>query len=458
MGLGAALKDVLQPIFKVGRGIRGAVTDTESLVGDVLDRDAHGVITNARKVASDATDVIEGLVGLGVNVYNLPQNVVKGWKWVTDSEVLTVAQLAIEAELKLLGSGEPEDGSGTYGDSSKRLEKAVKTLIEASPAKDRWDGSASNAYEGLNDAHRRLTSGVQVADGEVAKHLSTEAGQVSRTRTALEDSAQYLYDYGLTTAWLNKVPGGKRAKAILDAVAAGIALTNVNGHLVVLTKNVLENASRINALAKDYTDAAKDTSDTEWKAGEGKYAPGAPFVPQTEDIDAKHATGIPNSEGRTGRPSRLDPSIPFTVPDGDGVNYPPAMPLPQTAPTPAAEPGSSTVPTSTAPNTPSFTPSPTPATTPASPVSPTTGVAPASVNQRFAQGPSVSSAPAPVAPSTAAAATTVPAAAKTPVAAGVEGASPGAAGLSRAPVAAVTETLAEEIPTTTAPAGVQAQT
>ena len=89
------------------------------------------------------------------------------------------------------------------------MEEAVDVLIDATPAPDRWDGTASTIYDETNDSHRRLTSKVQVADDEIHKILSTEADQVVRTRKTLDDTSQWLYDFALSTSWMNFVPGGR---------------------------------------------------------------------------------------------------------------------------------------------------------------------------------------------------------------------------------------------------------
>jgi len=79
---------------------------------------------------------------------------------IAESKILAAAQMAIDGMKATTGSGPPHD--------------------------DRWDGTASQVYKTLNASHRRVTSEVQVGNQGVAGILDIEAGQVSRTRQALD--------------------------------------------------------------------------------------------------------------------------------------------------------------------------------------------------------------------------------------------------------------------------------
>ncbi|GBE64072.1 hypothetical protein MFM001_05340 [Mycobacterium sp. MFM001] len=309
--------------FKVLNGLRSGVKDAGGLVHDVVTGNVHGAVTNTRSLFGDVGDVLQGLEGLGVNLGPVPSLYAKSpFGMLSDSEVLAAAQLMIEGERALTGSGEPEDGKG-YKESAKNLNGAVETLINANPHADRWDGKASEAYEKTNDVHRRNTSNVQAADEQVAAILGTEGGQVSRTRETLDDASQKLYDYGLSTAWMNAFPPLRVAKFALDSAAAATALATTNTTMMILTKNVAENALRMRSQLNAYEKAREDTSGSPGDSAE----PGSVFVPQKDDI----------SDG--GRPSRTDPNRPYEVPipEGPPVNYPPATPYGSPA-TPAPRP------------------------------------------------------------------------------------------------------------------------
>jgi hypothetical protein len=303
----------LDDAFNVIHGGYNAAKDAEAVAGDVVTLDVLGAVTNDQKLLSDTKNFLEGVEGLGANLARIPARyadtpVVKA----VDSPPIEVAQLAIEAMKATTGSGQPEDGA-EYKKSADLLEEAVDLLIDAEPAGDRWDGTASAIYAETNDAHRRLTSDVRVADDEIQKILSTEAGQVVRTRQTLDDTSQWLYDFALATSWMNFVPGGRAAKLVIDSGAAGTGVATCEATMAVLVKNVFENASRLRGHIDKYTEAA-----TEDSSGEGTACD--PFVWVHDDPRRESEPVIP--------PKRLDPRNPYEVPDPEEPieHGPPATP------------------------------------------------------------------------------------------------------------------------------------
>lgn len=330
----------LRDLVDAVNGARSAVEHGGALVGDVVRGDVHKAVTDARALMGDAGDVLKGLSGLGVGLGPVP-GLYAGSPFgkLSDSEILSKAQLVIEGERKLTGSGEPEDAQG-YRRSSMRLDSsdsgrtgaALGYLVDAAPHSDRWDGTAAEAYGEANDAHRRRTSGVASADGDVATIIGTEAGQVSRTRKTLDDASQQLYDYGLATSWMSYVPELNLAKRGLDLAAAAAALATTTTTMGILVKNVAENAWRLRSHVNAYEDAAGHK--LEPVMDHGIPAVGAAFVPQRDDLD--------------GRPSRVDPDKPsngWPEPERPRGN-PPVAPLPPapigeqpSRPLPAPAPG-----------------------------------------------------------------------------------------------------------------------
>jgi hypothetical protein len=326
---------LLEDLWHVGDGIKSGVEDAEHAVSDVVHGKVHEAVTDVRKLFGDAGDVLKGLEGLGMNLGPLP-------KWykdspfgkLSDSPILSLAQLVIKGEKALTGSGDPEDGN-SYRDSAKRLAGAVETLIDAKPAPGRWDGAAADQYTTTNHDHRVRTSNVQAADEKIGVILSNEAAQVSDTRHTLESTSQDLYDYGLSTAWMNFIPPLRVTKLILDGLAATAGLETTSNAMSSLIENAVVNAADIHALTHQYATAAIDTS------GDGGRACGEAFVSQNADLARL--------------PSRLDSKKPYTVPDpehphdgppatpyGSAGQTPPAAPAPgapsNATPTPAAPP------------------------------------------------------------------------------------------------------------------------
>ncbi|MHA3018752.1 EspA/EspE family type VII secretion system effector [Mycobacterium sp. BMJ-28] len=326
MGVGGG--DLLKDLFELGNGIRSGVQDVPKLFQDVVSLDAHGVLTDGRKVIGDVGDVLNGLGGLGMGLTKVPQQIAEKYAGSTigklaDSQILSAAQMAIDAEKATTGSGEPEDGNG-YHESAVRMQDVVQTLSDADPRGDRWNGEAAKSYERTNSAHRTHASAVQGADGEIGRVLSIEAGQVSRARKTLDETNQYLSDFGAATAWMNFVPGLRQAKMVADLAAASAALATTNTTMAVLVKNAAENAARIELLTGKYTDANGDNSG-KVQDKHGNPVPGAPFV--TQEVDT----------GKQSRPERLDPSRPYWVPTPDTPPNTPGIPYGAEAPSPASD-------------------------------------------------------------------------------------------------------------------------
>ena len=308
MGAWEDLLHVGEDVSNVGNGIRSGIEDVPGLIGNVLQGDLHGVATDGRKLIGDVGDVLDGVGHLGVTLGKISTKYAGSLGKLADSPILSAAQLAIEAERKTTGDGDPEEGDG-YSQSAKRLDECIETYLKyADPLEDRWDGSAAAQYHDTSSAHRGQVSNVQTADQHIGEILATEAGQVSRARRTLDETSQYLYDYGLATAYLNVIPGANVAKAMADMAAASAALGTTNTTMTILVMNSRDNARQISQWQDQYTNAAKDTS------GGGGIC--GTFVDPKDDIDPKT------------RPTRLDPDQPYEVPSPEdpGQHGPPATP------------------------------------------------------------------------------------------------------------------------------------
>lgn len=302
----------LKNAFDTIDGGVGAVQDAAGFVGDVVTGDLHGATINAQQFLGNANDFLQGIQGLGANLGSIPKKFAENpLVKLSDSPPIEVAQLAIDAMKLTTGSGAPEDGA-EYKRSADLLAEAVDILVDANPAGDRWDGTASQAYEAKNVEHRQFVSDVEVADREIAGIISIEADQVLRTRQTLDDTSQYLYDFGLSTSWMNLVPGGRVAKLVLDGAAAAAGVATAEATMAILVKNALENAARVRGHIDKYSKAAIEDS-----SGEGSACD--PFPVDPEGLGKPPI--IP--------PSRLDPRITYEVPaPEEPIEYgPPATPF-----------------------------------------------------------------------------------------------------------------------------------
>lgn len=316
-------------------GAVNGVSDARALVGDIVEGDFHGALTNGRKLIGDAQDVVGGLGSLGVfpNVATGP--IMDAVLKLADSRILAAAQMTIAAMKATTGNGQPDDGGGFRG-SAQRLTTAVETLIDAEPHFDRWDGTASQVYNAVNASHRRLTSDTQAADSNIAAVIQTEAEQILRTRERLDEISQFLYDYGLATAVANYSGPGKAAQLIADMTVAGLAVQSANVTMAILTKNVIENAARVKKHAGAYKTVQEDTS--------GDVNACDPFsIPKTPLPRGDKATELP--EAGSDPPKRTLPETPFTMPEPEEpIEFgPPATPQPAPLPPVPATPRSENI-------------------------------------------------------------------------------------------------------------------
>jgi hypothetical protein len=297
---------ILTELARIGNGIRSGISDVPSLVTNIFELDVHGVVTDARKVVGDAADVLEGAAGLGIEMGPVPIKYMTPLvKW-ADSPPLAAAQLVIEGQKKLTGSGSIETGS-EYWQSAVRLEKAIETLIGAELDNSGWDGAAAMAYGEINNAHRKHVSNVSVADTNIGKVLQREAEQVRQTRELLDSTSQMLYDYGLATRAALSVPGANVAKILFaDSLTASAAIATTSARMAQMLNDSVNNASEIRANSDYYESAQNDTSG---------YADGCgPFVdPETD---------------RHSPPTRTNPRSPYIPREITPVYGPPASPLP----------------------------------------------------------------------------------------------------------------------------------
>lgn len=323
---------ILKDLFDISNGIRSGIGDVPGLVKVVLELDMHGVATNGRKVIGDAKDVINGLAGLGIELAPAPIKYVGALGELADSPIIAAAQLVIEGEKKLTGSGSLEQGS-EYWESAIYLQKALETLIGAELEEDdtTWDGAAAKAYNTVTIAHRKHVSAVSAADREIGRVLKTEADQVRQTREVLDSTSQALSDYGLATRALLVIPGANIAKLVAaDTAAAAAALATTSTQMGIMVSNSFQNASDIRRVSVGYEEAKSDTS--------GKAGGCGPFIdPLQDQADLpSHAKAESPYEPRKRPPIYGPPATPLPVES----EAPPIYDLPADVPLPHITPPS----------------------------------------------------------------------------------------------------------------------
>jgi hypothetical protein len=315
--------DRVEAPLKVVAGTINGAQDATHLIGNVADGNFGAAMTDGRKLFGDAMDLAEGIGALGGATGTVPTGL-SGLKntVAAESQIIWAAQRAIDGMKLTTGSGTPYAGDD-FLESSQHLTDVVNTLIDAAPHTDRWDGTASQVYNATNASHRRLASDVQVADSAIAGILSTEAGQVQRTRDTLEEASNDLGNYDLATQWMNASGPGRVAKFALDCATAGAALQAASITLGILVKNSVENGSRIREHISTLKKVGDDTS--------GGGACDVFEVPSDPDIALPRSskqTPLPDPDDEFSPPSRSDPNVPYTVPAPETPipNGPPARP------------------------------------------------------------------------------------------------------------------------------------
>ncbi|QZT56835.1 EspA/EspE family type VII secretion system effector [Mycolicibacterium austroafricanum] len=295
MSLFDDVSGVVGNVVDVVEGSVGTVESGVDFVGSVLDGDVTGATRDAYEFVDNARDVLGGVRDLGVSIGRVPSRFVDNpILELANSPPIELAQRVIAGMRLATGSGDPVDGE-EFKNAAKLMQEALELLIDAAPHGDHWSGAASEQYAGANTQNRRATSGVQVADWNIADFLEAEAEQVMRTRKTLDDINEYLFQFALSTAWMNGIPGGRAAKLVVDATAAAGGVLSAERALLTLVADSVERGGKIRDQFNLYEGAANQERKLDDPTCDG------PFVPEKVDRSA------------AGRPGRFD-NPHYTVP------------------------------------------------------------------------------------------------------------------------------------------------
>lgn len=247
MSLFDDVSDVVGNVVDVVEGGVGAVESGVDFVGSVLDGDLAGATRDGYEFVENARDVLDGVRDLGVSIGRVPSRFVDNpILELANSPPIELAQRVIAGMRLTTGSGDPVDGE-EFKKSAKLMQEALELLIDAAPHDDHWSGAASLVYAAANRSNRVAASGAQTADWNIADFLEAEAEHVVRTREALDDIDEYLFQFALSTAWMNAIPGGRAAKLIVDGGAAATGLASAERVLHTLVTDSVERGGKIRA-------------------------------------------------------------------------------------------------------------------------------------------------------------------------------------------------------------------
>jgi hypothetical protein len=294
--------------------------------------------------------------------------------------VIQAALWAIAGMKLTTGTGAPCNGD-EFRNSSTHLDDVVKTLMDADPHPDRWDGTASQVYKVVNDEHMQLAGDAGDADLKVAAVLDNEAEQVTSTRNTLDEVSKNLSDYDLATCWMNAFPASRAVKLAADLAAVAVAMPICTFTMEALIGHSIANAMQINDYVHLYANAANDTT------GDPSSCDIFPNFDQRKlpDLGSRHPERLPDPDAPFEPPSRSLPGTQYTEPGLEEPRVtPPAIPFgapapaapsalpaaPAAAPAPAAPAPSAAPAHSAAPVVPAPTSALTPAPAPAGPARP----------------------------------------------------------------------------------------
>jgi len=251
------LTSVVEGPLDLVSGVVNGVKDGANFTGNLIDGKWNDALDDGRKLMGDVGDISSGLASLGFNVGGLPAAFEGSRSLSAESKVIQAALWAIAGMKLTTGTGTPCNGD-EFRNSADRLEDVFKTLLDARPHSDRWDGTASQVYNAVNASHYRCAALVEDADLNVAVVLDTEAEQVTSARSTLDGVSQGLSDYDLATSWMNLCgPAGREAKLAADLAAVAVAMPICTAAMAKLVGESIANSMQVRSALDKYADAAK---------------------------------------------------------------------------------------------------------------------------------------------------------------------------------------------------------
>jgi hypothetical protein len=267
MSLLGDIKDVGSAVFEIGKAAKGLIGNADKLAGGLK---GLGSLFQRFSTAGRLGDVAR--LGRRLSEYGddalrfLAKPELRRFLRSAKTPILSGGQLTIAGMKLTTGIGSPEDGE-RFGAGADRFTAAADTLAGAHP-NGSWTGIGSESYSDGNSRQVRRTQTMAATDQSINSVLAREAGQLSATRTILDEQSDWLADVGLVTMLVAATPFvGQGAALAMEIAAVTKALGACTMQLTELTQQVSSNAAEIQQTAGRYgaasarSNLSKDTPD-----------------------------------------------------------------------------------------------------------------------------------------------------------------------------------------------------
>lgn len=228
-----------------------------------------GVISNLSKIGSDPAGALEGLGGLLVPSLGIAQTLPGAFSTEPNiagaggTPVIAAALAVLKDMREQCGNDQPPDNGDDFARGGAAF-TALADVIGGADSPGSWEGSASESYSQANTAQQNRAIGIAEQDADVSAALSTEAGQVSETREAIDYAIQSLNLCIPVAMSLSLLPVGGNSASYgfqVQSVAAIMPIAAVPFER--LTGEATQNAAKVAAAADGYDALALDGKSTQ---------------------------------------------------------------------------------------------------------------------------------------------------------------------------------------------------
>ena len=243
-----------------------------------------------------------GLAGLGADAISTFQ--------AAATPIIAGGLRSIAAMSWMCGAPGTSPGDGTrFTNGADKFGSMLSPLDEASPT-DSWQGVGSDAYAQQNEKQEKRAKAMTNLDNQVASIVSTQAVQVSETKTVLDVSAtvlSYMIPVALAANTIPVPPAGQAAQRAVEIGAVLGSVPRCVFSMTALANRASENAQQLEEKANEYTEIADDAKPLGEKKAKPKKPtggtdnpniPGGGFFPHGSDdetYDGPPIIGLPQS-------------------------------------------------------------------------------------------------------------------------------------------------------------------
>ena len=275
MSLLGDIKDVGSAVFEVGKAAKGLISNADKLAGGLR---GFGNLLQRFSTVGRLGDIAR--LGRKLSEYGddalrfLANPEIKKFLKRAKTPILFGGQMTIAGMRLTTGFGTPDDGE-RFAEGANRFRRAGDTMAGAYP-NGSWTGSGSESYSNSNSRQAGRAEAMATQDQSINAVLAREAGQITATRTVLDEQSDWLADVGLVTMLIAATPFvGQGASLAMEIAAVTKALGACTMQLTELTQQVNGNAAEIQQTASRYGEVS-DRSDMRQKPPNSTAPPSPP--------------------------------------------------------------------------------------------------------------------------------------------------------------------------------------